>query len=416
MKESYEEALEWLYEQKKSQKRKDLSRIKECISLLNISISYPVFHIAGTNGKGSTATFLEQMLMLKGKKVGMFVSPYVVSFNERIEINGNYIEDEKVVHYIKRLKEFSKNYQEMYCDSIPFFELTFLMALLYFQEEKIDILVLECGLGGLLDVTNAIEKQAAIITNIGYDHMAQLGNTLEEIALHKLGITRPNLPCFTTVDEKMIPYFKEYSKANHIPMHFVTPYISDIQMKKDGTDFHFKAKRYHTSLRGLYQAYNASLAILVIQYFYPDYKEEWIDQALLSAKWPGRFELIQDNILLDGAHNLPGVLALCNSLKAYYSRKRIKIVFTALKDKATNDMLKILDEVAYAYYFTTILDKRASNLKDFIKYTKRPYEVFNDYKEAISTAIQNLEKNDLLVITGSLHFISEARKLWIEGK
>lgn len=416
MKTRYEAALDWLYEQKKSQKRKDLFRIKECIKLLNIQINYPVFHIAGTNGKGSTASFLQQMLLLKGEKVGMFVSPYVISFNERIEINGKYITDEEVIFYIDKLKEFSKKYQEDYKDTIPFFELTFLMALLYFQDKRIDILVLECGLGGLLDVTNAIEKKAAIITNIGFDHMAQLGNSLEEIATHKLGITRPNVPCFTTVDEQMIPYFSKYAQNNHIPMYFIQPEISHIIMMKDGTEFNYNRRIYHTSLRGLYQAYNAGLAIAVIKHFYPDYKEELIDQALKTTAWPGRFELIQENILLDGAHNLPGVEALCRSLKDFYSKKKIKIVFTALKDKASKDMLKVLDEVAIQYYFTTILDKRASNIEEFVLYTQRPYEIFNDYKDAIHKAVLHLKKDELLVITGSLHFISEVRRIWMEVK
>lgn len=248
---SLHEALDWLYQQKKLKKREDLSRIKNCIELLKIQISYPVIHIAGTNGKGSTASYLNRMLMLSGKKVGLFVSPYVISFNERIEINQEYISDEDILLYIDKLQKLQADYQRNYEDTIPFFELTLLMALLYFQEQKIDILILECGIGGLLDATNAIEKKVCVITNIGYDHMAQLGNTLEEIAFHKLGITRPGVPCFTTVDEELLLYFKDYAKQHDVPLYWLTPEIKHIDIRDRGTKFMFRKDTFQTSLDGV---------------------------------------------------------------------------------------------------------------------------------------------------------------------
>ncbi|MDE6407279.1 MAG: bifunctional folylpolyglutamate synthase/dihydrofolate synthase [Anaeroplasmataceae bacterium] len=410
----YAAALAWLYEQKKSHKREDLSRIKECIKLLNIKTNYPIIHIAGTNGKGSTASFLHQMLFLRGKKVGLFVSPYVISFNERIEINGAYITDEEVLSYTRRLEEFSKLYQQNYQDTIPFFELTFLMALLYFEKQNIEILVLECGLGGRLDVTNALEKKVAVITNIGYDHMVQLGNTLEEIATHKLGITRAGIPCFTAVDEGLIPYFSTYGKKNKVDMNFIKPSVSNVFMDKEGTHFTYNGRDFKTSLKGLYQAYNASLAIAVMEYLEHDFPKELIQLALDKTTWPGRFEFVKENILIDGAHNIDGIRALCESLKISYPNYRIKIVFTALKDKASKQMLEILDSVADEYFFTTILDKRAGSASDFTNYTVRPFEVIEDYQEAIHKAVLYLGKDELLVITGSLHFISEARKTLFE--
>ncbi|MDE5546734.1 MAG: hypothetical protein K2I88_04645 [Anaeroplasmataceae bacterium] len=410
----YDAALTWLYEQKKSHKREDLSRIKECIKLLNIKTNYSIIHIAGTNGKGSTASFLHQMLLLKGKKVGLFVSPYVISFNERIEVNGVYITNDDVLSYTKRLEDFSNLYQEKYQDTIPFFELTFLMALLYFQDQAIEVLVLECGLGGLLDVTNALDKSVAVITNIGYDHMAQLGNSLEEIATHKLGITRPEVPCFTTVDEGLASYFSSYAKKNNIDMHFVKPLISNITMGKDGTHFTYDGKNYRTALKGLYQAYNASLSIAVMKYLDKDYPEELLNLALIKATWPGRFEYVKENILIDGAHNIDGITALCESLRVYYPNQKIKVMFTALKDKASKAMLEVLDTITYKYYFTTIQDKRAGNVYDFKNFTFKPYEIIEDYQKAIDQAILDLEENEILVITGSLHFISEARKKLFE--
>ena len=186
------EALNWLYEQKKLKKREDLSRISHLIKKLNIQFNYKIVHIAGTNGKGSTASFIKKMLQLNDKKVGLFVSPFVIKFNERIQINDEYIKDEEIISYCNHLYDVANEYFNEFNDTVPFFELTFLMSLLYFEDNNIDYLVLECGMGGLLDSTNVVESDIQVITNIGYDHIAQLGPSLIDIANHKLGITRPN--------------------------------------------------------------------------------------------------------------------------------------------------------------------------------------------------------------------------------
>ncbi len=411
-KDELDKALDWLYNQKKSKKKEDLIRISRCIELLNIKTNYDIIHIAGTNGKGSTASYLNEMLKLKYNKVGLFVSPYVICFNERIEINSKYIPNDDVLFYINYLKIFSIEYYQTYNDTISFFELTFLMALLYFEKNDIDILVLECGLGGLLDVTNVLNKKVSVITNIGYDHMQQLGNSLEEIAIHKLGITRKNVPCFTTVDNSLIPFFKEYSLKNNVDINYVINDIKDIYIQNNKTHFKYKNEEYEVCLEGNYQAYNASLAIAVIKYIDNNYPNEYITKALNNTFWPGRFEHIKDNIIIDGAHNIDGVKGLCNNLKNYHDKK-IKVIFTALRDKQIETMINILDEVTCFYYFTTISDKRASNLNYLTGLTKKPYLAFEEYQQALNEALNKLEKDDLLVITGSLHFISIIRKLLI---
>lgn len=401
------EALDWLYQQKKTKKREDLDRVSECIKRLGIQISYPVIHIAGTNGKGSTASYLTRMLMLAGKNVGLFISPFVICFNERIEVNLEYISDEAVLKYIKRLQELQKEYQASFEDTIPFFELTFLMSLLYFQDKKIDVLVLECGIGGLLDATNAIDKDLTIITNIGWDHMALLGNTLEEIAYQKLGITRKGIPCFTTVDASLLNYFQTYAEQHQVPLYWLNSKVKDIKILPHGTEFEFQKDRYQTSLDGEYQAWNAALAIAAVQYLEPSLSKEKIKTALKTTYWPGRFEYVTPQIILDGAHNLSGIEALSQSLCKKYPNHKIKIVFTALKDKAIDAMLEVLDSVVDTYYFTTIEDKRATSLDSF--HTQKKYYLFEEYDKAILTAIKELGKDEILVITGSLHFISEVR-------
>ena len=407
------DALNWLYVQKKSKRREDLTRIKNCVDLLNLSPSYKVIHIAGTNGKGSTASFIKKLLQLKGFNVGFFTSPFVVKFNERIQINDEYISDEEIVNYINKLYYFAHNYQEKYLDTIPFFELTFLMSLMYFKDNNVDYLVLECGLGGRLDATNIFNSIVSIITNVGFDHMNQLGNTLESIAWHKLGIVRKDHECFTCVNGKVKDYFLSYANEYELHINYVYDDVTNIVSYEDYIQFEYKGSKYKTTMNAKYQAYNASLAIAVIKELFPNYEDELINKALCLTTWPGRFEEIIPNVIIDGAHNIHGIEALVESLKNKYQDTKFKVVFTALHDKQIAEMLKSLDEIAYFYYFTTIVDSRATEVNYFKELTSKEYVLIDDYREAINKALEDKQADEILVITGSLHFISEVRKLFV---
>ena len=399
------EALDWLYEQKKLKRREDLSRIGYLVKKLNIKFNYKIVHIAGTNGKGSTASFIKKMLELNDKKVGLFVSPFVIKFNERIQINGNYIKDDEIINYCNHLYVISNEYNNEFNDTVPFFELTFLMSLLYFDDNEIDYLVLECGMGGLLDSTNIVESDIQVITNIGYDHIAQLGPSLTDIANHKLGITIPGKTCFTAVDESLKDHFINYANNNGSLIKFINDDVKIVDLN-NGVKFEFKGDVYQTSLNGAFQAYNASLAISVVKELVPDISKSIIDKALLDTYWPGRFEYIKDNIIIDGAHNIHGVDALVDTLKNKYPNKYIKVVFTALQDKSIDLMLKSLDEISSFYYFTSIMDKRATDVNYFKSFTTKEYVLIDNFKEALDIASNDLKEDELLVITGSLHFIS----------
>lgn len=401
-------ALDWLYQQKKQKRRENLERIKHCIALLKIDTSYFKIHIAGTNGKGSTANYLKRMLIRQGKKVGFFISPFVLCFQERIQINDDYIEEQKLLSYCNVLYDFSTRYQQKYSDTIPFFELTFLIALLYFEEKKIDVAIIECGLGGRLDATNVLSTDIQVITNIGFDHTQQLGNTLEEIAWHKLGITEAYKPCFTCVSKELLPYFKAYSEQNKIDLHWIKKDIKDIQ-SSNMLSFSFQNEHYETNLIAQYQAYNASLAVAVMKWIDPAYPKEWLDEALMEAKWAGRFEEIVPYVVLDGAHNPPAIEALITSLQIRYAGFQFKFIFTALHDKAIGKMISLLEPISTKYYFTTFNDKRASELVDFSQFTKRSFELFEDYQLAVKKALEERTEKEIIVITGSLHFISEVR-------
>ena len=402
-------ALDWLYCQKKSQKREDLSRIDYCIKSLDLKLKYKKIHVAGTNGKGSTICMLKRILELKGYNVGIFISPFVICFNERIQINGEFIADELVINYCNQLKAFAEKYYEDTSDTIPFFELTFLMALLHFDCNNIDVAIIECGLGGKLDATNCLDTDLQIITNIGYDHMQQLGNTLEEIAEHKLGITISGKKCLTCVDSSLKDYFNKYSDSNNVEMVYVNEKIDNIE-SNEYLEFSYKGIFYKARLNAYYQANNAALAIEAAKQFDHSINEDLINKALTSSYWPGRFEYVRENIIIDGAHNIHGINALVESVKNKYRNKKIKIVFTALFDKLIKEMIEALDTIADSYYFTTIVDKRATEISLFEGLTKKPYQLIENVEKALKKAVKELNTDEILIITGSLHFISIVRE------
>ena len=401
-----DEVYNYLYNQKKLAKRENLDRIKFAKEKLNISIDYKIIHIAGTNGKGSTAQMIKSILMLKNLHVGLFVSPYVISFNERIEINDRYISDAEIMHYMNILYDFNENYKKEYNDVIPFFELTLLMALMYFQDRNIDIAVIECGLGGLLDSTNFLKTDLAIITNVGFDHMAQLGDSLESIANHKLGIVKDNMYALTACDKSLMPQFNDYAKLHNAKILNILDDIKDINVDNK-TSFIYKNRQYKTNLLGDYQAYNASLAIEACKYM-TDINDDLIDFALENVFWPGRFEIIQNNplVIIDGAHNIHAINALVKALDKAYNTK-FEIVFSALVDKDYRSMINVLDNIANKYYFTSINDLRKTDESLFGECTNINYQLFDDYKIAIKEAIS---QNKPVLITGSLHFISMVRQ------
>jgi len=405
-----DEVYDYLYNQRKKEKRENLNRIKTCFNLLNLKANYKIIHIAGTNGKGSTALAIKNILANK-YHVGFFISPFILKFNERIQINDRMISDSEIMHYANILYNLNENYKKEYDDVIPFFELTLLMALMYFNDRNIDYLVLECGLGGRLDATNFLDSDIEIITNIGYDHMAQLGNTLEEISYHKLGITRENHYCLTTIDEKLYDYFNNYAKENNIKLKILNDDIKDIRID-NYTHFKYKNIEYKTNLLGLYQAKNMSLAIECVKLLDNSINDDIINFSISNLFWPGRFEIIQNKplIILDGAHNISAINELIKSINLIKDNRKIKIIFTALMDKDYKSIIKSLDTISNYYYFTTIDDLRKTDSKIFKELTNIKSESIDNYKECIDKAINELQSDEILLITGSLHFISEARK------
>lgn len=400
-----DEAIFYIENIKRKEKRTNLNRMHRALEMLgNPERAYKVIHVAGTNGKGSTVSYLTNILMEAGFSVGSFISPYVIKFNERIMYNLSYISDDDLVKYANIIYDLKLKLEED--EVITFFEFITLMGLLYFKDKHVEFAVVEVGLGGVLDATNIFDHALRIITNIGFDHMNALGNTLSEIADKKLGILHENEKLISAVDESLLKQFEDHSKELNSCLYWVNKDIKDIKESFNGVSFKYKNEEFRTPLLGIFQAYNSALAIEAVRQIMPDISSRTIQSALDKTVWPGRLQIIKHKpiILIDGGHNIHGIDAVVKSIKGLTNQK-IHVLFTALKDKEIDKMLRALDEIASDYIFTTINDSRASSIMDILAVNQKPYKAIDDYKEALSY-LDNFGPDEIILVTGSLHFIS----------
>ncbi len=396
-----DDALNYLYSKRNS--NKDLSRIKLCINKLDINPTYKIILIAGTNGKGSTVSYLKN-IMKNTIHVGAFTSPFVIRFNERIMINDREISDAEIMYYTNKLEELNNWYEKEYKEVIPFFELTLLMALMFYKDREIDLGIFECGIGGLKDSCNALSPDISVITSISYDHTDVLGNTLEEIARNKLGIVREN---------KSLIYYNSNPDLDLIFNEYILKYkLSAVNVNKytkitntiGNIEFYYKDNHYKISMNGIYQAYNASIAIEVINILFKTYPKVFIDEGLINTYLPGRLEVVSKDplIIIDGAHNVGAINMLYDYFSINKGNKKVITVFNSLSNKDYKSMLNILDKFSDMYLFMDFNDERKSNINLFIESTNKEYKIINNLDEAYKYS----KNNTILLFTGSLHFAS----------
>jgi dihydrofolate synthase/folylpolyglutamate synthase len=409
------EAVSWLEQVKRFGDKLDLHRIQEACEMLgNPQDDFDSIHVGGTNGKGSTVTYLKNILMTQGYNVGTFTSPYIVVFNERITLNGNYISDDALLQYINRVYDLSSLYTNKNNDVITFFELVTLISFLYFSESDVDIVLYEVGLGGRLDATNVIQPLISVITNIGMDHMGVLGNTLHDIAFEKLGIVKQNTPLVSTVqDEELVSLFERFSEG-HNSLYYKVHLNEDLIEYGEPTTFEYRNVRYKINMMGRHQVYNASLAVEVchVLNMMDGYHvtEDSIKAGLLKASWPGRLERF-GNIILDGAHNVDAMEVLKEAMLTYFGNERIIVLYTSMADKEYFDMIQILDSFAYDICFTEFdyyRCEKAETLFEISSHTKKTFE--KNPKLALADLKSKYPK-DIILVTGSLYFISYMRQL-----
>ncbi len=413
---TYQESVEYILTIPKFTSKNKQSHTERFLQYLgNPQTSLKVFHVAGTNGKGSVCTYLNSMLLSQKKSVGLFTSPHLIKMNERIIINGAQISDEEFAEIFNIVYKVAK---EMGKEGMPhptFFEFLFGMALVCFQRNHVEYAILETGLGGRLDATNVISNPVvSIITSIGMDHMEILGDNIRSIAREKAGIIKENIPVIYADSQEESNYIiEEIAKAKGAPCKKIGKDAYEIQGIKDKHIAFFCTSAYYGNTTwslyntAIYQPHNAMLALEAMRQVMKGEAdlEAW-RQALFKVKWPGRMEEVLPKVYIDGAHNISAIQAFMETISL--NEERNIILFSAVKDKDYESMIACLCESKYidAYVVTQIDDKRAADLEAllqiFKKYTDKPVYGESDPKVALKKVLSMKEDRNVYCL-GSLY-------------
>ena len=378
-------------------------------------------HIAGTNGKGAVTEMISNILLNSGYKLGKFISPHLIRYNERIQINNKEITNKEMEEIIIKLDPLVKEYNSKGNGNVTLFELETTMAILYFANKKCDIVVLEVGLGGLYDCTNIVYPIVSIITSIGYDHMKFLGNTIEEIAFQKAGIIKQNSKTIfmsqsESVDNVIIERCKEENnKLFLVNKEEIKNYSYTVEYQK----FDYKEfKNIEINLKGISQIYNACIALETVNVLKEKYniKEEIIRKSLKNVIHRGRFEKINNNptVIYEGAHNEPAIKNFINSVDMYYKNNKKVYIISILKSKDYKTILKLLvknDE--NIYIFTCGNDKKrytdAEILKDEAQKSGAKNLFTMELEEAIKMSLEKY-KDYIIFAVGSFYVYGDVIK------
>lgn len=423
---TYKEALSWIHSRLRLGIKPGLKRMEWMLARLeNPERNLRVIHVGGTNGKGSTVTYLRSILNEAGFQVGTFTSPYIEQFNERISINGKPIHDEEIIALVNIVKPIAEELEQTELGPATEFEVITTMAFYYFSEiRNVDFALFEVGLGGRYDSTNVIRPIASIITNVGMDHMQILGNTIEEIAYQKAGIIKQGIPIFTTAQhEGALSVLKKEAIQQKAPFYQLGKefLIKEYHPLENGEQFSYQSKwasydHLHISLLGRHQTENAAAALAVLTYLqfigHLALQGEAIRNGLLQAFWPGRLERLNDRpvIFIDGAHNVQGLQAFKSAVETHFPREKIKMVFTALIDKDLTDMFTVMNSMNVELYLTEFDFPRAAPVEELqAKSGNTEAYCDKDWKNMIRKLVLSAKETDILAITGSLYFISEIK-------
>lgn len=413
---NYTETLNFIHSFKGNGRRPQLERMRWLLKQAGDPQShYPTVHIVGTNGKGSTTSYLQNILTKSGYQVGTFTSPYITRFNERISINGTEIPDKDLISLVAKAQVILNDLEEHTNFGRPTeFELVTLLMFLYFDLKQVDMAIIEAGIGGRLDSTNVLSPELAICTSIGFDHTETLGNSLLDIANHKAGVMRENTPILLgRVSAEVEHFFNQKSYDLQAPLAIIDREIQllpkdnqTIQISYD----HWESPNLKLPMLGQHQENNAGLAVtaahLLAQTF-PKITDKSIQEGIEETHWPGRSEWIGNNIYLDGAHNPQGIVSLKQVLKDNFANRRVHILFAGLRRKPLADLLEELRD--YDITVTSFDFFEALPLDDYPQDFKR----VADYRDWLAQA-ESADSEDLFVVTGSLYFISEVRNYLIK--
>lgn len=431
---TYEEAAAYIEEIPKFTKKHTLEHTKTFLKRLgNPAADRKIVHVAGTNGKGSVCACLQAILMAEGKRTGFFTSPHLVSVNERIRVDNIQIDNETFLKVFRKVLKIVRQMVEDGIEHPSYFEFLFGMGMTAFAETDVEYIILETGLGGRLDATNAIDNPAlAIITSISLDHTAILGDTIEKIAGEKAGIIKPGVPVFFDgSSKKAAEVIKAKASELGVSCREVTKNAYEIQevhrkyiafSRRSAYD---KDVIFQVPMCGCYQAMNAELALEASEYLLAGeeiHMDRW-KEALAELHWEGRMERVGAHITVDGAHNPGAMEAFVESVKALdeSERREMVLLFSAVSDKKYDQMIEYLCENldVKAYVVTQIEDERgvpAEELADvFRRYTDRPVYCKERLEDAVRTAMNERGETGEIYCLGSLYLVGMMKKLLAGG-
>ncbi|RZO17515.1 MAG: bifunctional folylpolyglutamate synthase/dihydrofolate synthase [Verrucomicrobiaceae bacterium] len=397
----YTESIRWLYSRQESGIKLGLTSIMRLLNELKVpDPEMPIIHVAGTNGKGSTCAFMDSVLRASGYRAGLFTSPHLISFRERISLDGRPANEIEIAEGLTHLKKLVSEWRE-----VPtFFEITTALAFKLFTEKKMDVAVVEVGLGGRLDSTNAIIPSVCVITPISLDHQHILGESISEIAKEKAGIMKEGVPVISA------------------PQHNDAQAILDSRAKELGISVHYiggSCDQDNISLRGKHQRQNAALAVAALENCPLQINRDSYAKGLAQTKWRGRFEQFPQkkgmDIVIDGAHNIEGARALVETWEEVYGDSKPVVIFAVAANKDLPSLINIISQIAENFILTQPnTPRKLASPKDVAKLI--PSHISNEYEESVQDAIKKAESsNRHVLIVGSLFLAGEALSILDEG-
>lgn len=412
-----DQVIKRIYSLPKLHPKNDLSYIRRILKQLNNpQDSVKTIHVTGTNGKGSTSYYLSNLLQKAGQKTGLFVSPYIYEFNERIQLNGKNISNNdliktanKIETAIEILKKDDPNF------SLVTFEYEVALAFQFFAQENCDYAVIEVGIGGEHDKTNVIVPEVSVITTIGLDHEKIIGPTLKDIAKEKSGIIKSNKPVVLgNVPQNVLEILLNKAQSEN-SKSFLLGRDFQIKIMPDVIEYQDSKTIYNFALRPLVEAYDIGVAVQAIQLLQLDLDRKKIEEAINETRIPGRYDVIQTSpeIIVDGAHNLQAMENLLNLVRKK-KKGQIYVLLGMMKDKDLGPVTKLFKDEKVT--LTRIDYPRAARLEDFPKEAQKEFEYKENFEEAYTSLKNKLQADDMLLVTGSFYLVGAVLNYCKRGK
>jgi dihydrofolate synthase/folylpolyglutamate synthase len=389
---AYKEALAWLYGTQRFGIKLGLENIQRLLRALEVPAERQrIVHVAGTNGKGSVCAMIDSVCRAQGYRTGLFTSPHLVTFRERIRVNGEMIAEEKVAKGLATIRSLINDWEPY----PTFFEITTALALIHFKESGCEVIAFETGLGGRLDATNAVQPVVSVITPIGYDHQSWLGNTLEEIAGEKAGIIKTHIPVVSAAQEPAAEKVLRARAAEcEAPFQIVSePYVNT-----------------PLALAGAHQKQNASLAIAALRSGGIEVQEQAVARGLASVDWPARFQRWSEGIIIDGAHNPAGAKILAETWREIFGDQNATLILAVLNDKDVPGICRALAPICASALLPTIRSERALPPEELARALSAITPSLHcSITQSLADALDQARSgSNPILLTGSLHFAGEA--------